>query len=114
MVRNFLRLVESQVPDLAVKRAVSSEEEFRVNVNRHGEPVQLRLSPLCNVMSKSPLKSVISGSAVKETESVAVPNIYPFLSTANIEDTNIYKDEDHFGMISKIIVCRPFSSEIYS
>lgn len=95
LMRNLLRLIEQDNSSEALSKMISNDEEFRVNVKRHGSDVQMRLSPLMNIMSKRPLCPFLDSSE-SITENHQIPNIYPFLSTANFNNQNVYKEGDFF------------------
>lgn len=124
-MRNFLRLIEQDNPETAITRMISNDEELRVNLKRCGSHVQLKLAPLMNIMSKSPLAPFIKLEDAEKVENLKIPDIYPFLSTANFDEQNIYRTEDYFGnyLIKKLYsyiinsfianLCNfPFSCEI--
>jgi len=66
-----------------------------VNIQKHGEDVQIKLSPMLTVMSKELLKPVTKN--LEQTQDMELPNIYPFLSHAGWVEGNIYKKDDRFG-----------------
>ena len=96
--RGFVRLVEQDNLEMSFSRMVAHEEELRVNLVRHGFPVQMKLSPLMCVMSKTPVLPFVPKEKVGEVaHDVKVPSIFPFVSTVNFEDRNIFEDGDYFG-----------------
>jgi hypothetical protein len=97
-MRNFLRLIEQDNSELALSRMISNDDDLRVNVTRHGSKVQIKLSPLMNIMSKQPVRPFIELDNVQDaTKNCELPNIYPFLSTTNFDSCNIYEENDFLG-----------------
>jgi len=91
-------LIEAEKPEVASSRMISAEEEFRVNLNRHDTPIQFKLTPLMNIMSKQPLAPFATANEVQAADDLHLPNIYPFLSTANFENQNIYEEDDFLAV----------------
>ncbi|ODN03880.1 39S ribosomal protein L37, mitochondrial [Orchesella cincta] len=97
--KNFLRLIESKVsPSISLSRMMAPEEELRVNLERHNSRVQFRLTPIVNMVSTGLLKPILSKQEVEDTQHLPLTDIYPFLSTANMEEVNVYKEADHFAI----------------
>jgi len=95
LIRNLIRLCESKFPALTGKRALVGPHDFRVNLERHGSPVQFQLSPMVTLLSKDLLKPVLP--VIEDTRSVEQPDLYPFNSLINFENKNIYEDGDFLG-----------------
>ncbi|CAG7786452.1 unnamed protein product [Allacma fusca] len=95
LLKNFLRLCESNQPELAVARAVGGEEELRVSLIKHGKPFQILVNPMLTLLAKEPLAPLASKDV---TASLELPDIYPFLSNAGVVDQNIYKNGDRFAI----------------
>lgn len=94
---NFIRLIESKYPpSLSLSRMIAPQEELRVNLQRHQSLVQFRLNAIAHVMSPNIMKPALSKKEVEETKVLPLCDIYPFLSTANMEEVNVYKEGDHF------------------
>ncbi|CAL8135375.1 unnamed protein product [Orchesella dallaii] len=95
--KNFLRLIEGKVsPTISLSRMIAPEEEMRVNCSRHNSRVQFRLTPLVNLVTTRLLKPILSTKEVEDTQHLPITDIYPFLTTANMEEENVYKKTDHF------------------
>jgi len=86
------------VPNEARNRSLLPSEEFRVNLIRHDARVQFQLTPLLSILCKKPSPNCADMELVQSTEGMDVPDIRPFLSTANIEDSNIYDLKDYCRM----------------
>lgn len=98
LIHNFARLIDAKSPvNVSLSKMMCPKEEMRVNLNRHDFPVQFKLNPLTHVMSTSPLKPILSKNEVSETAQLPLSDIFPFWSTANFEEENIYKPQDHLG-----------------
>lgn len=80
---------------------VAPQEELRVNMRRHQSLVQFRLNSIVHLMSAKPASPIRSSEEVEDSKLLPLCDIYPFLSTANMEETNIYKEQDHFGRLNK-------------
>jgi len=92
LIRNLLRLCETRVPSSTGQRVIGGEEEFRVNLERHNFGVQFNLGVIATIMSKNLLPPATTDSTV--TLDKKLPNIFPFNSIVNFEETNIYEDGD--------------------
>jgi len=73
------------------QRVIGGEEEFRVNLERHGHAVQFKFDVTASILSKSLIPSTSDPSLTLDKK---VKDISPFNSVANFEDANIYEDGD--------------------
>lgn len=95
-----MRIIEKKVPlSISLSRMICPQEELRINFTRHGSRIQFRLNPIGHILSTNPVNPICTKLQVEETSLLPLTDIYPFLSTANLEEVNVYKEDDHFGIV---------------